>query len=292
MKIARLPALWVAALSVAGLAGISAPDLSAQQRDSLQARLILPTMPMYQPEAPPAPPPVRTVSIFPGITVASPNALGADGGTVYAGAGFQERTRFLKRSDGAVFAGIGLFEAHEYVGLELMVVSYSTVRSGLFDRAGLSAQVHRYLTDNTAVALGVENFVLINGDESDTGRSFYGVATHIIPLRPDPAEPFSMVTATLGVGNGRFRTEDDVLADRSTVGVFGGVSLHVIRPLALLADWTGQDLALGVSLVPFARIPLVIAPALVDVTHTAGDGARFVLAVGLGQRLTKGSIQF
>jgi hypothetical protein len=211
---------------------------------------------------------------------------------VYAGFGFQERTRYLQRSDGAVFAGIGLFEAHEYVGLELAVASYSTVRSHLFHRAGFSAQVHRYVTNNTAIAVGVENFAMINGDESDTGRSYYGVLTNVFPLRSNPADPFSLITATVGVGSGRFRTEDNVLADRSTVGVFGALSLHVVRPLALVADWTGQDLALGATLAPFNRIPLVIAPALMDVTRTAGDGARFVLAVGIGQRLTKGSIQF
>jgi hypothetical protein len=166
------------------------------------------------------------------------------------------------------------------------------VRSGWFDRVGFGVQLHRALNDETAIAAGAENLFMINGDESDAGESFYGVVTRLFPLRPDPSEPFSLITATLGVGNGRFRTEDDILDDRSTVGVFGAVSVHVIRPLAAIADWSGQDLALGLSIAPFERFPLVITPAFTDVTETAGDGARFVIGIGIGHRLTSGPIQF
>jgi hypothetical protein len=293
MKKAAQRAIRARVLAVAGVACLAYGDVNAQQRDSLQARFILPAMPAQQAEPPPAPPPVRSVWIFPGITIASPTALGAEGGTVYLGVGFQERTRYLRnREDGAVFGGVGIGDAHAYVGLELSVTSFSTVRSGLFERAGFSAQVHRYVSDNTALAAGVENLVMINGDESDTDRSVYGAITRLFPLRSDPTAPFSLISATLGIGNGRFRMEDDVFDDRATVGVFGSLSVHVVRPIAAIADWTGQDLALGVSLAPFARFPLVITPAFIDVTRTAGDGPRFVLALGVGHRLSRGPIQF
>jgi hypothetical protein len=58
--------------------------------------------------------------------------------------------------------------------------------------------------------------------------------------------------------------------------------LRVAEPVNLIAEWTGQDLNLGVSIVPFREIPLVITPALADVTNNAGDGARFVLGIGYG----------
>jgi len=59
------------------------------------------------------------------------------------------------------------------------------------------------------------------------------------------------------------------------------VGVRVLSPLSLIADWTGQDLMLGASIVPFVRLPLFIAPAFADVTGSAGDGARFVLGVGM-----------
>jgi hypothetical protein len=51
-----------------------------------------------------------------------------------------------------------------------------------------------------------------------------------------------------------------------------------------VADWTGQDLNLGVSLAPFPALPLVVTPALADLTGRAGDGARFTVGAGFGLR--------
>ena len=52
----------------------------------------------------------------------------------------------------------------------------------------------------------------------------------------------------------------------------------------LVADWTGQDLNLGVSLAPLTSFPLVITPTLADVTGNAGDKVRFMLGAGFGFR--------
>jgi hypothetical protein len=172
------------------------------------------------------------------------------------------------------------------------VVSYSTVRSGWFDRVGFGLQVHRALNDVTAIAVGAENLFMINGDESDAGRSVYGVISRLFPLKAEPTDPFSLITATLGIGNGRFRSETDIFKDRETIGVFGALSLHIARPIAAIADWSGQDLGVGLSLAPFARFPIVITPALVDITDNAGDGTRFIIGIGIGHRLTSGPIQF
>ena len=292
MRTARPHALWLAALFISGLAGLFPTGASAQQRDELVAALVLPTMPMHQRPAPPAPPPVRISSMFPGITILSPNAYAADGWTIFAGAGFQDRTRFTNDSDGAAWVGVGLGDAHKYVGLELTAASFSTVNSGFFDRVGFSALLHRSIGSNTAIGIGAENFEIINGDESDTDWGAFGVASHIFVLRSDPRKPFSMATATIGVGNGRFRFEDDIFDDDETVNVFGAVSIHPIRPVAIIADWYGQDLAVGMSLAPFANFPIVIVPAVADITNNAGDGARFIIGATVGYRLSKGPIQF
>jgi hypothetical protein len=268
-------------------------DLSAQDRETLQTRLTLPPLPTYQPEPPPPPPPETRSYIFPSITITSPSALGAEGGTVYAGANYQERTRYLDEDDGAVVAGVGLWDSRKYVGIDLAVVSFSTVRSGFFDRVGFDVQVHRTLNDRTAVAIGAENLFMINGSESDhDDTSVYGVVTQLFPLRSDPLDPFSLITATLGVGNGRFRLEDDIWEGNSTVMVFGALSVHIVRPVAVIADWSGQDLGVGLSLAPFEHFPLSITPAVIDLTHNAGDGARFVIGMGVGYRWATGPIQF
>jgi hypothetical protein len=282
----------LAIVSLLVLAALSQRQLHAQSRDSLEARLALPSLPAYQPPAPLAPILEQTVSIVPGLTLLSPNAFSADGLTVWGGVGYQQRTRFVDNADGAVYIGLGLGDAAKYMGIALTAASYSTINSGFFDRIGFSVQLNRFIGTNTAVGVGAENFAIINRDEGDASINYYGVATHVFTFRKNPSEPFSFLTATLGVGSGRFRAEEDVFAGKSTVGAFGALSLHVIRAAALVADWYGQDLALGISLAPFPHTPIVISPGLYDVTHSAGDGARFGIAVGFGYRFNSGVLRF
>jgi len=134
------------------------------------------------------------------------------------------------------------------------------------------------LSNDLAIAVGVENAV--TWGVTDGGSSVYGVASKIFQLRQNPADPFSRLTVSLGVGGGRFRSEDDIEDGNGTVNVFGSAGLQVADRVSLIGEWTGQDLNLGVSFVPFRGLPLVITPAVADVTGNAGDGARFILGVG------------
>ncbi|HEY9807256.1 MAG TPA: hypothetical protein V6D04_11850, partial [Candidatus Obscuribacterales bacterium] len=75
------------------------------------------------------------------------------------------------------------------------------------------------------------------------------------------------------------RTEDDVFDDDDNFNVFGSLAVRVARPVSALVEWTGEDLAAGLSIVPFKNQSLVITPALRDIAG-AGDGTRFVLGLG------------
>lgn len=65
-----------------------------------------------------------------------------------------------------------------------------------------------------------------------------------------------------------------------TSAFFGSLAVKVIQPIGFVAEWSGQDLTIGVPLVPFRKFPLVIVPSITDVTGSAGDGTRFVLGLG------------
>jgi hypothetical protein len=92
----------------------------------------------------------------------------------------------------------------------------------------------------------------------------------------------SRVTASIGIGGGRFRTEENIDDKDGDPNVFGSIGVKVAEPINLIAEWTGQDLNLGASITPFRGVPFVITPAAADVTGTAGDGTRFILGVGYG----------
>jgi hypothetical protein len=210
---------------------------------------------------------------------------------VFLDAGYQHRTRYTiglpwrQRCDGAVSAGFGLGNPRKALGVELAYTSFSTIRSGFFHTSSFSFKVHRALPWNMAIAFGWDDAIHSAG--TDGGSSKYGVLTSYIPTRETPGSPFSSVTLSLGVGNGRFQHEEAFYAGKHGVGAFGSVGVRVLSPVSLLADWTGQDLMLGASIVPFTTIPLCITPSFADVTGSAGDGARFVLGVGMEFNFSK-----
>ena len=90
------------------------------------------------------------------------------------------------------------------------------------------------------------------------------------------------VTVSGGIGNGRFRTIDDVRQDNKTVNVFASGSLLIHEQLSAIVDYTGQDVNVGVSIVPLQQFPLVITPALADLTGAASKTPRLILGVGIG----------
>ncbi len=217
--------------------------------------------------------------ISPGSSSGTPTAYGAEFGDVFFGVGYQARTRYTRHVDGDAYVGFGLGNPRRNLGIELNVTSFTTVRHGFFKESSFSFKIHRNLPGNLAIAYGWEDAVHSSG--TDGGNSMYGVLTSTIPIRDDPESFLSRVTLSAGVGNGRFQTERAFSEDRHGVNGFGSVGVRVFKPISLIADWTGQDLSLGASLVPFRRIPLYITPAYADVTGTAGDGARFVMGVGM-----------
>ena len=85
---------------------------------------------------------------------------------------------------------------------------------------------------------------------------------------------------SLGMGGGQYRSESDIQNEVESVGVFGSLAVRVFEPVSLITEWSGQDLTIGTSIVPFKKLPIVIVPAVTDITGSAGDGARFVVGVG------------
>ena len=212
----------------------------------------------------------------PSITIINPSAYGASWGSFGVGLGFQERARFIDKSDGVIGLGFGLGNPQKNVGAQIGV-SLVDVSSPLRDGA-VNIKLHRRLPLDFSVALGVQG--ITTWGETDGGSSVYGVTTKRFKLRKDRTKPFSELYTSLGLGGGQFRSESNINNGNETIGVFGSVAVKIIEPVGLVTEWTGQDLTIGVPLVLFRKLPLVIVPAITDVTGTAGDGTRFVLGIG------------
>ncbi len=214
----------------------------------------------------------------PGFSIYVPTGFGGDRNTGFVSASYQERGRFSDIDDVGLGFGVGLGDSRKAVGVELSYTLASFGRNRDFGSGGFNVKVHRQLPDDWGVAVGWNGFLNI-GDENNFEQSLYGVATKIIRTQEKLDSPFSRVAVTLGVGGGQFRTEETVFDGDDEISVFGSVAVRAVKSASIIAEWTGQDLGVGVSVAPFPKIPLVITPALRDITG-AGDGTRFVVGTG------------
>lgn len=212
----------------------------------------------------------------PSTTILTPSAYGKSWRQASVGLGFQHRTRFTNSADGAVGVGFGLGDARKYVGLD---VGLTLPDLDNFERGIISFKLHRRLPDLFAVAVGVNDAISWGPGDID-GPSPYGVVSKTFIFKENTKDLFSRMYVSAGLGTGRYRTENNVFTDDDTPGIFGSVALRVADPVNAIAEWSGQDLSLGFSLRPFREIPLIITPAITDVTGTAGDGVRFIFGIG------------
>ncbi|MTJ50164.1 hypothetical protein FJR05_20810 [Dolichospermum sp. UHCC 0259] len=211
----------------------------------------------------------------PSITMLTPSAYGKSWGRASIGLGFQSRARFTNKADGVSGVGFGLGNAKESVGLDINI---GIVDLSNFQDGNISFKVHTQLKNDIAVAVGVKNFITFGS--TDGGTSGYGVISKMFRLQDSEKKPFSRIYLSAGMGGGQFRSEFDINNNIDSVGVFGSVAVKVVQPVNTIIEWSGQDLGLGLSVTPLKQVPLVITPAITDITGNAGDGIRFILGVG------------
>lgn len=220
----------------------------------------------------------------PSLTIANPYGFGADRG-FYTGLSYQVDTRYGSEDenddDATASFGVGFGSATKSIGAEL---SYSLLSFGTNDRdfgsGGFNLKLHRQIAEGWGVAAGWNSFLSI-GDANDLEDSIYLATTKIFKTRKELNSPFSRIAVTVGGGNGQFRTEDALENDDEGFNIFGSLALRVARPVSFVTEWTGQDLAMGLSVSPFRTVPVTINLGVRDITG-AGDGARFVVGVGTG----------
>ncbi len=228
----------------------------------------------------------------PAFAIFNPVGFGADKNLVFFSLDYQSCTRGPTCvSDGGAGIGIGLGDATNSIGAEISYALNSFGSSAAFGSGAFSGKIHKRVAEDTAVAIGWNQFAKVNfgagrngnGPSDYPNNSYYLVGTKILRTVDDINQPFSRVALTAGVGSGVFVPFDvnNQSVDRGGIGVFGSIGVRVARPVSAVVEWTGQDLAAGVSIAPFDNFPLVITPALRDITGIPGQSARFVLGASV-----------
>lgn len=220
----------------------------------------------------------------PATGITTPSAFGANWGDLFVGAGYQNNlpAAIAPPGDGnsTVYgAGIGLGNARDFVGLE---ASYTAAGTTVADRGGVNFKLHKLLGENVAIAAGWENAIR-NGytAANDPKDTYYGVITGILPVGNT-----SNFTASVGAGNGRFRTFDDLTVDNNTANIFGGLGFRFSENIAVAADYNGRNFSVSLPLTVKlgGSLGLQVTPALLDIAgdQNTGPKSRFAIGGGIG----------
>lgn len=211
----------------------------------------------------------------PGIAASSPMGFGPSRGDIFAGIGYQAKSA-AGRQDGSLSVGGGFLNPQEMVGVEVVLTSLSTVRSGFGSRMVGGVKVHKVVRD-WGLGLGVEGLYL-NGNDFDTEPSIYLAGTRVFRVRE--ASTFNSGSINIGLGNGRFQAAEDFAAGDNGIGFFLSSSINVNSFSSAILDYNSGQINLALSFAPLKNLPLVITPSMNDITGEGGDKAR--LAVGAG----------
>jgi hypothetical protein len=222
--------------------------------------------------------------------VGVPSAFGANMGEFFIGFGAQDKIpatgqgspRQAGLDQTSLGAGFGLGDAREYIGLETSYTTSGSWNNSLFNRGGVNFKLHKTIGDNVAVAVGWENAIR-NGytTANDPGSTVYGVLTGMVPLGDT-----SNITASLGLGNGRFRTSREIELGQESTNLFGSLGFRVSENVALVGDYNGRNFNLGLPLTLKLGdgVGVQVTPALLDVggNNFSGPSSRFAVSGGLG----------
>jgi hypothetical protein len=229
----------IAQSDTSGLADLSQLGLSRSQVEALNAQLTAP-------------------AAAPGIAFGSPVAFGTGFGQAFFAVGGQTQpSTYPNDYDGSATLGVGLGNPFLYAGLEVTATAIS-VYEGFAEDGNVNFKLHRVLPGRSGIAIGVDNTSRW-GNARGTDSSTYGAFTKVMDLAPDSPKHAWPLAITVGAGDGRF-----VDPGEDGIGVFGAVAIQPFRQVSVIVDYTGRDTNAALSLVPFARLPVVVTAGAVN----------------------------
>lgn len=214
-------------------------------------------------------------SSSPGIVLGSPVAFGSDWGELSAGIAVQTLPSDSRQDlDGSLSLSFGLGDAREYVGLET-TASIISLKDSFGDAGALGAKIHTTLPGRAAFAVGVENAARWGSARRANDERPFVVATKFWDLAPGGGTlPLSVNLGLIAQDRANHPSDDGPV-------VFGGIALVPMQQLSLIADWTGYQLNLGLSLAPFRDVPLSVTAGALNLTE-ADQGPQFGDTVEFG----------
>ncbi len=193
--------------------------------------------------------------------------------------------------DGSINFGFGLGDPYRTLGMQLDVGIGSVKNLGA--NGGIGGSIGRVLVNEptlqVAVAGGVMDLWSYTTNETGffTFPNGYGAITVATPLRRNDPHFSQVLQVSAGVGGNNFTSLDENFQG-PTVGAFASVGVEVTPRLGVSMGWSGRGTNAGVSVVPFASLPLTVNLIGADLFNASPFGTVGVLTVAWGDSFRTG----
>jgi len=166
--------------------------------------------------------------------------------------------------DGGMILGMGYGDPNKIGGdISLSIGSVNPSDGGAFNRGALNLSVGHNFTDYLlGVSFGIDGINLWhdNDDDHDTNPSMYLSTTKLIPNDIAP------MTFTVGVGNNNYAKVNETGDKKDKIYPFVSGAIYLMPQLSLIGDYTSKIATVGVSFVPFPRLPIAMSLGAYDIT--------------------------
>jgi hypothetical protein len=207
-------------------------------------------------------------SFTPSFTMQNPLNPG-NLGTIVLGGVLQDRTRLGNKVDANAELYLGLGKPEKLLGAGVTLNIHGLANKiGEQDNLGkgtASFHLSRFLFNKKLLLdAGIDNAFLWGGDirydEYITyKKSMYVVGNYLFYLKAeDEVSPFQYLSVTLGAGNGYYGRDEKY--NQNENGAFNpllSIATPVFHNTNLLAEWNGYDFGVGLSSIPFQKLPFV-----------------------------------
>jgi len=231
-------------------------------------------------------------------------------------ASYQAWQDSIERQGDAYFSeAIGFGDALKSIGIIITNTTQGTAYSGprgqdkFFGGNQTGFHLSKAFGADTAVRIGVGNWIRWDWPQADLQKNAYGVVSQRVRLGPDDGGWFRNIYLTAGAGNGALRPLDKQIGTQITaqrkagcytwnytppskkdcssetrrkavrdggdfgdLAPLGAIGLEVVKGFHLIGEWSGRNLNLGLSFRPFPELGLVITPMFENVLVNSDYG--------------------
>lgn len=214
-------------------------------------------------------------------SISSPIAFAADWGVIAVGLAYANRWPGTDDRDGLAGISVGFGDAEKYAGLAVSVLIDSIKPNNNFAENGtVAAQLFHVFPNDYALAVGAGN-IGPWGVFKDSARSYYAVGSKVFGVSiKDRQMP---LTLSVGAGTGAFYSVSDAQNKHdSNIRPFGSAGWRIFPQLSVIGEWAAKQTNVGISILPIAKLPIVINVADCNITRSEGKNTFFTISVAAG----------